>query len=131
VLASIVAAPPFLPPSSSLSSLYLSPSIPTLAADPPPPFQLCPWPRFVSLFLPPAAAEAVHARVVGARTDAAACIYFLLIRTKNRGMTGMGPIRGTMRDFLVCPDATTRRLMREHEPLFLLIGREAPKLDPR
>ena len=42
-------------PSSDLAATVWT-SISALSAGPPSPFQLCPWPRFVSAFLPPAAA---------------------------------------------------------------------------
>jgi hypothetical protein len=88
-------------------------SISTFTAGPPSPFQLCPWPCFVSFYLPPAAAQDLHARVVGARTDYVGCIVFL-----NKGwMVGMGPVHKTLRDFLVHPEVATRRFMRELEPL--------------
>lgn len=113
--ASIVAVPP---PSSFLSSFSLSPPTSTITASPPPPFQLCSWPRLVSFFLPPTTADALHARVVGAHTDVA-CNYLFCTRRVRR-LTGAGalwPIRNTLRDFLVHSDAATRRLMLELEPI--------------
>jgi len=67
----------------------------------------------VSFYLPPAAAEAVHARVVGARTEYAACIEILI----RKQMTGMGPVQDTLRGFHLYPEAAARRLMRELEPI--------------
>jgi hypothetical protein len=111
---SIVDAP--LPPSllSSLSSVSLGPSISTVSVGPPSPFQLCSWPRFVSFFLPRAAARAVHARVVGARADAVARFYFSRIASMGEGV--LWPTLVIYSDFLVHTDAAARRLMWQLEP---------------
>jgi hypothetical protein len=113
-------------PSSSASSASSSPAFSRSASFvgpthqlPPPPFQRCPWTRFISIYLPPVSAQALYLRVAGAHTDAAACIYFLCIRRVRRmtGVGGLWPIRNTLRDFLVYPDAATRRLLRQLEPV--------------
>jgi hypothetical protein len=91
--------------SSSDDSLAHSKSM-----DPPPPFQGCPWPRFVSSLLPFTAAEALRVRVVGARTDVEACIYFFCT-----GVGALWPVRDALRDFLVYPEAP-RLLMRLLRP---------------
>lgn len=116
---SIVAVPP--PPSPSYS-LCLSPSISTFSAGPPSPLEHCPWSRFVFAFLPCKEAEEVYLRVLEARKDAAACLYFLCTRRVQpaEGRRIPWPIRNTMtlRDFLVHPEAA-RRLMLELEPMLL------------
>jgi hypothetical protein len=67
----------------------------------------------------PTVARDLLERVMGARLDAASCIYFLCTR-RARQMTRAGalwPIRNTLRGFLVWPEAATRQLMRKLEPL--------------
>jgi hypothetical protein len=111
VRGAMVAAPSPSPTSAAAAATPSSSSAAPSGA-PPPPFQRCPWPRFVRL-LTRSSANDLLARVVAARADAAA--FFAFLCATSRRTTGAGVLRDALRDFLVYPEAATRRVMRELE----------------
>jgi hypothetical protein len=111
VWASIVSiSPSFYDPDSDSGSSFTS-----FSAGPPPPFQLCPWSRFV-YFLPPDVIQELLARVMEERKDMEAFIaYFCALQ--RTGVEKLWPIQDHLSGFLVHNHVGTRRLMRELEPL--------------
>lgn len=99
----------------------LVPKPPTTAATtglprPPRPFQHCPWPTFVSRFLPPSVATVVLKRVTEARVDASAFLSFLCLSNDSLSGEGMQWLRDELKVFLVYPESVLR-VMREIQPL--------------
>ena len=126
VWASIINAEPTVTPPQSISSSAAASggggsSVPSSLAtmtSPPPPFQGCPWPRFVSYFLPAAAKASLLERIQEAHRDFEGCLFFFCSHVGRRmtRWSGLWPIRNTIREFLVYPQPT-RRMLKMMETL--------------